>query len=237
MGSASETLLNLFKRCSLVQVQGDDGHHRVQVRATAGEIRDDIEVMQPYGLTSHPIAAADDGPAAEGLLLRLRKGLGVLLGVSDPRYLLRLNVLKKGDVALSTFRDKVDAPPQEAWQRFQHTETEDGKPLSILRLADPENPDCYAVLSLQPGMVAMAVSDGGDPEQTASLSLSGGAIRLAASQDMEVDIPITRFLQLLIDNVNGGNGQTVQAMRDTYNSHTHTGDDGGTTSAPHQLQE
>lgn len=214
MAKLVDVVLNLIKRGTLSRVQGQDGHHRYQMRVTGGEVRDDIEVMQPYGLTTHPVAMGPDGKGPEGLLLRLRKGLAALPGVSDIRYLLKLSVLKVGDVALSTFRDKIDADADAAWQRLQFTEDADGKPKAVLRIADPEKPGRFSVVTMTPAVLALQVSDGEDPPGTSSLRLSGGNVFLTASGGVLIDAPLTTVKEHLIDNI-AENSQTHQDMRDT----------------------
>lgn len=47
---------------------------------------------------------------------------------------------------------------------------------------------------------------------------------------IESDLDVTGEIKDRCDN----NGQTMHGMRNTYNNHNHTGDDGGNTSNPHQ---
>ena len=68
----------------------------LQMRLTAGEVKDDLEHFEPYGYTSHP------QPGAEGLALFLGgdRSHGVVVCVADRRF--RLKELKPGEVALYT---------------------------------------------------------------------------------------------------------------------------------------
>lgn len=68
----------------------------LQMRLTAGEVKDDLEHFEPYGYTSHP------QPGAEGLALFLGgdRSHGVVVCVADRRF--RLKGLKPGEVALYT---------------------------------------------------------------------------------------------------------------------------------------
>ncbi|MBC3494318.1 phage baseplate assembly protein V [Pseudomonas taiwanensis] len=68
----------------------------LQMRLTAGEVKDDLEHFEPYGFTSHP------KPGAEGIALFLGgdRSHGVVVCVSDRRF--RLKELKPGEVALYT---------------------------------------------------------------------------------------------------------------------------------------
>lgn len=66
----------------------------LQLRLTAGEIKDAMEHFEPYGYTSHPL------PGAEGLAMFLGgdRSHGVVVCVADRRY--RLVSLQAGEVAL-----------------------------------------------------------------------------------------------------------------------------------------
>lgn len=68
----------------------------LQMRLTAGEVKDDLEHFEPYGFTSHP------KPGAEGVALFLGgdRSHGVVVCVADRRF--RLKELQPGEVALYT---------------------------------------------------------------------------------------------------------------------------------------
>jgi len=68
----------------------------LQMRLTAGEVKDDLEHFEPYGYTSHPL------PGAEGVALFLGgdRSHGVVVCVADRRF--RLKELQPGEVALYT---------------------------------------------------------------------------------------------------------------------------------------
>lgn len=67
----------------------------LQLRITAGEVKDDMEHLEPYGFTSCPLEGAE---ALAGFIGD--RSHGVVLVVSDRRY--RLPGLKGGEVALYT---------------------------------------------------------------------------------------------------------------------------------------
>lgn len=67
----------------------------LQLRITAGEVKDDMEHLEPYGFTSCPHAGAE---ALAGFIGD--RSHGVVLVVSDRRY--RLPNLQAGEVALYT---------------------------------------------------------------------------------------------------------------------------------------
>ncbi|MBC3494328.1 phage baseplate assembly protein V [Pseudomonas taiwanensis] len=68
----------------------------LQMRLTAGEVKDGLEHFEPYGFTSNP------KPGAEGVALFLGgdRSHGVVVCVADRRF--RLKELKPGEVALYT---------------------------------------------------------------------------------------------------------------------------------------
>lgn len=57
-----------------------------------------------------------------------------------------------------------------------------------------------------------------------------------ASEKVRLETPRLECTGDIIDRVDG-EGITINEMRDIYDTHTHTGDSGGSTSAPHQLME
>jgi len=73
-----------------------DGSRRqlMQLEVLAGELRDGIERMQDYGLTSHPHAGAD----AAVVFLGGNREQGIVLAVDDRRY--RVTGLQPGEVVL-----------------------------------------------------------------------------------------------------------------------------------------
>lgn len=68
----------------------------VQVRLLAGEVKDQVEHLEPYGFTSAPLAGAE---ALAGFIDGDRSH-GVVIVISDRRF--RLQGLKAGEVALYT---------------------------------------------------------------------------------------------------------------------------------------
>jgi len=67
----------------------------LQLRITAGEVKDDIEHLEPYGLTSCPLSGAEALVGFFG-----DRSHGVVIMVADRRF--RLKGLKPGEVALYT---------------------------------------------------------------------------------------------------------------------------------------
>ena len=68
----------------------------LQVRLTAGELKDNVEHFEPYGMTSNPL------PGAEVLTMFLAgdRSHAVVVVASDRRY--RITELKPGEVAIYT---------------------------------------------------------------------------------------------------------------------------------------
>ncbi len=64
----------------------------------------------------------------------------------------------------------------------------------------------------------------------------GGNMEIKSATKIVIDCPRVEITGDLIDQTGDGNGNTVQAMRDIYNGHTHPGDSGGTTGGPNQSQ-
>jgi phage baseplate assembly protein V len=68
----------------------------LQMRLTAGEVKDDLEHFEPYGFTSNPLEGA------EGItgFIGGDRSHGVLLVVADRRY--RIRAMEAGEVAIYT---------------------------------------------------------------------------------------------------------------------------------------
>lgn len=90
------TLTRMMARGTVALATAGKMLQTLQMRLTAGEIKDDLEHFEPYGFTSCP------KPGAEGIALFLGgdRSHGVVVCVSDRRF--RLKELKPGEVALYT---------------------------------------------------------------------------------------------------------------------------------------
>ncbi len=97
------SLLNrMLVRGTVVLVDSARKLQALQMRLTAGEIKDNLEHFEPYGFTSNPLAGAE-GVAA---FIGGDRSHGVLLVVADRRY--RIQALQPGEVAIYTDEgDKV----------------------------------------------------------------------------------------------------------------------------------
>ncbi|WP_323115461.1 phage baseplate assembly protein V [Pseudomonas guariconensis] len=90
------TLTRMMARGTVALATAGRMLQTLQMRLTAGEIKDDLEHFEPYGYTSCPM------PGAEGLAMFLGgdRSHGVVVCVADRRF--RLKELKPGEVALYT---------------------------------------------------------------------------------------------------------------------------------------
>ncbi len=97
------SLLNrILVRGTVVLVDSARKLQALQMRLTAGEVKDSLEHFEPYGFTSNPLAGAEGIAAFMGG----DRSHGVLLVVADRRY--RIKELKPGEVAIYTDEgDKV----------------------------------------------------------------------------------------------------------------------------------
>lgn len=87
-------LSNMLARGSVVAANASAKLQALQVRLLAGEVKDQVEHLEPFGLTAKPM------PGAEVLAAFLDgdRSHGVVLMVADRRY--RLRTLQDGEVAL-----------------------------------------------------------------------------------------------------------------------------------------
>lgn len=90
------SLMNLLVRGTVVLGNAAKKMQALQMRLLAGEVKDNLEHFEPYGLTSHPL------PGAEGIAAFLGgdRSHGIVLVVSDRRY--RIQSMKPGEVAIYT---------------------------------------------------------------------------------------------------------------------------------------
>ena len=86
----------MIARCTVALVNAKRKLQTLQIRMLAGELKDDVEHMEPYGYTSCP------QPGAEGVALFPGgdRSHGVVIVIADRRF--RLQGLKPGEVALYT---------------------------------------------------------------------------------------------------------------------------------------
>lgn len=96
------SLLKLLVRGTVVLSSAAQKLQALQMRLTAGEVKDNLEHFEPYGFTSNPLAGAEGITA----FLGGDRSHGIVLVVADRRY--RLQALEPGEVAIYTDEgDKV----------------------------------------------------------------------------------------------------------------------------------
>lgn len=96
------SLKSMLVRGTVIMADAARKLQTLQVRLTAGEIKDGAEHFEPYGFTSHPLAEAEVLTA----FLGGDRSHAVVLVASDRRY--RIKELKPGEVAIYTDEgDKV----------------------------------------------------------------------------------------------------------------------------------
>jgi phage baseplate assembly protein V len=90
------SLGNIISRCTVALANAASKLQSLQIRMLAGEIKDNVEYLEPYGYTACP------HPGAEGVAVFPGgdRSHGVVIVVADRRF--RLQGLKPGEVALFT---------------------------------------------------------------------------------------------------------------------------------------
>lgn len=88
------TLKNVVSRCTLALANAAGKLQQLQIRMLAGEVKDAVEHLEPYGFTSCP------HPGAEGVAVFPGgdRSHGVVVVLADRRY--RLQGLKTGEMAI-----------------------------------------------------------------------------------------------------------------------------------------
>jgi phage baseplate assembly protein V len=90
------SLKSMLVRGTVIMADAARKLQTLQVRLTAGEIKDGAEHFEPYGITSHPLAGAEVLTA----FLGGDRSHAVVLVASDRRY--RIKELAPGEVAIYT---------------------------------------------------------------------------------------------------------------------------------------
>ncbi len=94
----------------------------------------------------------------------------------------------------------------------------------------------HRLSGLQPGEVAL-YTDEGDKivlKRGKLIEIETNTLVVKAATKVRFETPRVESTGDMIDNVSTGNARTMKGMRDTYNTHTHPGDSGGTTNVPNQ---
>ena len=96
------SLKSVMARGTVVLAAAGKMMQTLQVKLTAGELKDGVEHFEPYGFTSNPLAGAE----VLTLFLNGDRSHGVVVVAADRRY--RLQELESGEVAIySDEGDKV----------------------------------------------------------------------------------------------------------------------------------
>lgn len=90
------SLRNLISRCTVALATASSKLQSLQIRMLAGEVKDDVEHLEPYGYTSCPHSGAEGVALFPGG----DRSHGVVVVIADRRF--RLKGLKSGEVALYT---------------------------------------------------------------------------------------------------------------------------------------
>lgn len=90
----------MISRAVLSMINDAGGIQLVQVKLLDGEVRDGVERMQNYGVTSVPL------PGAEGVMVCVSgdRDHGIVIAMDDRRY--RIKGLQPGEVAVYTDEDQ-----------------------------------------------------------------------------------------------------------------------------------
>lgn len=113
-----------LRKCVIEQVTDNTTKlQSLQVTGVSGKPLDGIEHYQPYGFSTVPVPADEDGRGAEGLLADVNGSrVRVVTAVADRRY--RPKTGESGDVLLHHYRDDPDGDADAA--QFRMTLTDDG---------------------------------------------------------------------------------------------------------------
>jgi phage baseplate assembly protein V len=96
------SLKSVMARGTVVLAAAGKMMQTLQVKLTAGELKDGVEHFEPYGFTSNPLAGAE----VLTLFLNGDRSHGVVVVAADRRY--RIKELESGEVAIYTDEgDKV----------------------------------------------------------------------------------------------------------------------------------
>ena len=94
LGPMARQIGNMLSRAVVSAVNPSNKMQSVQLKLLAGEVKDGMEHLEPYGYTSHPQIGAE----AVAIFFDGDRSHGVVIAVADRRY--RLTGLAPGEVAL-----------------------------------------------------------------------------------------------------------------------------------------
>jgi phage baseplate assembly protein V len=212
IGRLQQRVMLMVGRATLKQTNDGTKMQAAQLGVLDGETRDNVERFQNYGFTSHPHAGAEAAVVFAGG----NRDHGLVLAVDDRRY--RVKGLSQGEVAIYTDegdkivlkRGKVVEITTDTLRVNAATKIELNAPtIELNGQTTTVNASSLVQLNTPQTNTSGAVASGGNASVTGNITATG--------------------------NVSDLNG-SMQEMRDTYNTHKHTGvqTGGGTTGNPNQ---
>lgn len=210
-----------FERCTVTTSQNDDELREVQIELQDGEVRHDVEHIEPYGFSSEPYT--DKKTDAIALFTDESHELGVVINVADRRY--RVKSLKTGEVVL-----------YDDLHRKIHLKREG---IFIDGVDDP------VTITTSNDIIANCNNCNITCKSSANVNCGTSATVVAPSILLDGNVTVTGTL---ITGTKGGGaasfGGTVTAQGSIHSNddvtagsislknHIHTGDSGGSTSKP-----
>ena len=210
-----------FERCTVTTSQNNDELREVQIELQDGEVRHDVEHIEPYGFSSEPYT--DKKTDAIALFTDESHELGVVINVADRRY--RVKSLKTGEVVL-----------YDDLHRKIHLKREG---ILIDGVDDP------VTITTSNDIIANCNNCNITCKSSANINCGTSATVVAPSILLDGNVTVTGTL---ITGTKGGGaasfGGTVTAQGSIHSNddvtagsislknHIHTGDSGGSTSKP-----
>lgn len=196
----------MLGRAVLAALSDDKQRQYVQFSALKGEVKDNVERVQEYGFTSHPL------PGAQVIFISLsgNRDHPVVISADDPRY--RKNDLEPGEVALYT--DEGD---------FIHFKR--NKTIEVVT-------DNLVAKAAETAVVETATAT---VTASGSVSITSPDVTITASNKVRFDTPTLECTGEIID-LAGNGGITMSSMRSIYNNHVHPENDGGGPTDPPDVE-
>lgn len=113
LGSSLRALDNLLARAVIHLVAAAGPTQQLQAEISAGEVKEDLDLLEPYGFTAQPLP----GAVAVCVFMGGERDNGAAILVHDQDK--RPRTLAPGDVALYTDQDDPAAAAQDAHHRLQ----------------------------------------------------------------------------------------------------------------------
>jgi len=212
----------LIGRSILSYVNNSKGTQLLQIKLLADEVCSDIERLEDYGLTSYPLKDAE--PLA--LFINGNRSHGVVVCVHDRRY--RPTDLAEGEVCLYS-KDDLNADKHRVHLKAGNIIDTKCKDSNLTATGNKtENVSGNKTENIS-GSKSETIQ--GNKSEQISGSKSAQAVTITfTANGIVLNAPAVTLAGA------GGSGKTfaTEDIIALFNDHTHTGDDGGTTSPPHQ---